>query len=596
MDQLAHDCPSPPAVMPRIDESREAALERRCQGLSLRLAEQTRILAEAAQELNAEILRREAAQVALLQAQKVEALGFLTSGVTHDFNTMLQAILFSYDMLAMDNDNPRHRLAIDHGRRAVQHGMALTRRLLTFIRRDEQKPEIFSPVQLLAEFKELIRQMLKEDITCEIGADDGVWPVAVDRHELETVLLNLAVNARDAMPEGGRLLIEARNSPQFEIKSANLAPGDHVVFSMRDTGTGMSPEVLSRATEIFFTTKDAGHGTGLGLAMASGFATRYGGALRIESAVGQGTLVELFLPRAAMKAPEAVKVVHEWHGGGVLLADENEGSRTMAAQTLRRLGYQVIEAGNAKVALTLSYSVPAIDLAIASITLPDGGGICLADRLRIEQPNLPVLFLVANGKVGASPEVTVLNRPFNAAELETAVSERLAARRSFEGRETTLSARMMARLTLPELKERLAQWRQLRGSDALPRIDDADALIAGQQAHHFIVAVDVDGDTPRFRLLAVGHALTDRLGRPLESECFVGPVVDIVGSLPAAYGQTARSRLPVYDWLRQSLGDGPPMRLDRLILPMSEDGHTISHLVGIVRFTDLPQPAHKEVA
>jgi hypothetical protein len=155
---------------------------------------------------------------------------------------------------------------------------------------------------------------------------------------------------------------------------------------------------------------------------------------------------------------------------------------------------------------------------------------------------------------------------------------------------------MMARLTLPELKERLAQWRQLRGSDALPRIDDADALIAGQQAHHFIVAVDVDGDTPRFRLLAVGHALTDRLGRPLEGECFVGPVVDIVGSLPAAYGQTARSRLPVYDWLRQSLGDGPPMRLDRLILPMSEDGHTISHLVGIVRFTDLPQPDHKEVA
>ncbi|HIJ61707.1 MAG TPA: hypothetical protein HPQ04_03350 [Rhodospirillaceae bacterium] len=571
-------------VLSGVDESREAALERYCRELRFRLAEQTRILADASQELSAEIGRREEAQAALVQAQKLGVLGYLTSGITHDFNNVLQAVRNGYDLLASGNDNPRHHLVIDEGRRAIEHATSLTRRLLTFIRPGGRKLEALSPSSLMAEVEPLLRAVLKGGIKCEFAVAEDVWPIILDRGELETVLINLAVNARDAMPAGGRLLIAARNSPTREVRGVTLADGDYVVLSVQDTGTGMPPEVKARATEAFFTTKEPERGTGLGLAMANDFALRAGGALRIDSAPGSGTTIEVYLPRAAVPAP-ATAAAETHRGGVILLAEENEATRILAAQTLRALGYRVIEAGNGKAALALSYSVPALDLAIASATLPDGGGGGLAERLRIERPKLPMLFL---GQGGTAGDADTLPRPVSPAAIAAAVSARLARRHAFEEREDALSTRMLARLDQPELKGCLALWRRLRGCDPLPRIDHAEALIAERKACHFVAAADCDGGSPRFRLLSVGRDLADRLGRPLEGMFVTGPEDDVVGSLPAAYAQTGRSRLPVYDWLRHKLGDGPATRFDRLILPLSEDGHTVSHLVGIVLFTDFP--------
>lgn len=581
-----------PVVLPGVHESREAALERHCRDLRSRLAEQARVLAETSQELSAEIARREEIQAALSHAQKLEALGYLTSGVAHDFNNILQAVQSGYEVLASGNENPRHRKVIDYGRRVVEQGSALTRRLLTYVRREARKVDPVAPPALLAGIEPLIRQVVKGGIKCEFVADQEVWPILVDRRELETVLLNLAVNARDAMPNGGRLLIAAGNAPRRDAVEAALAVGDYVVLAVRDTGAGMPPAVLARATEAFFTTKGGDLGTGLGLAMAKTFAERAGGALCISSAPGEGTTIQIYLPRAAGDAQLPQSEAAPPHRGGViLLAEENEATRAHTAGTLRGLGYHVIEAGNAKVALALSYNVSGLDLAIASATLPECGGGGLAERLRIERPKLPMIFLAEGG---AAAGADILARPVGPAELAAAVSARLAERRSFAEREETLSARLHARLAAQDLKERLELWRRLRGCEPLPRIDHAEALIAGQLACHFFAAADAGVEPPRFRLLSIGQELIDRLGRPLQGMVFDGVGSDVLGSLAAAYGQAARSRLPVYDWLRHRLGDGPPIRFDRLILPMSEDGHAVSHLVGIVLFSECPQLDQQE--
>ncbi len=284
----------------------EAVRERLADEMERRVAERTRALTEAGRALQAEMRRREEAQASVLQAQKLEALGQLTGGVAHDFNNVLAAILGSFELLAARVTDEKVRRFITSGEQAARRAEALVKQLLAFARREQLRPVLIEPADLLQEIASLIRHAAGPRVAYAPEVAQGTWPILADVRQLEVALLNLTVNARDAMPDGGRITISTRNAPADAPRPAGLEAGDYVVLRVRDTGTGMPAAVLARATEPFFTTKEAGRGTGLGLAMVHGFAVQSSGALCIESVPGQGTQVEIWLPRAAAQKSEAI--------------------------------------------------------------------------------------------------------------------------------------------------------------------------------------------------------------------------------------------------------------------------------------------------
>jgi PAS domain S-box-containing protein len=367
------------------------ALARSHADLERRVADRTRALSEAAHELALEMRRREQVQATLLQVQKLEALGQMTSGIAHDFRNLLAAIGGSFELLRKRLADPRAVSLIELGEQAVSRADRLTGQMLAFARRQTPAPERVQPADLLAGLLDFIRHSVGGRIWCEVAVAPDTWPILVDTGQLEVALLNLAVNARDAMPDGGSVRIEAANLPAGhpDIHRFGLVPADHVVIEVRDTGTGMAEEVVRRATEPFFTTKEVGKGTGLGLAMVDDFARRSGGRLRIDSRPGAGTIIAILLPRA-----EEAELVR--HGGAVIaLADPDEAARGRRAGHLRALGYSVMEAGAAEAALTLAASVEPLDLVIVAAGLADADGVPLADRLRGDHPQLPQVELPA---------------------------------------------------------------------------------------------------------------------------------------------------------------------------------------------------------
>ncbi|MGI4942716.1 MAG: PAS domain-containing protein, partial [Janthinobacterium lividum] len=281
-----------------IVAAREAAARSAAELASL-VAERTRALSDAARELAAEIRRGEEAQAALQQSRKLEALGQLTGGVAHDFNNVLSAIIGSYALIRRRTKSPDILSIVGHGEQAAERATKLIRQLMAFARKEEMRPAALAPAVLLRGVEDLLSHAVGDHVRCVVDAPDGLWPVLADQHQLEIALLNLAVNARAAMPGSGTLTVAARNLGAGE-HPAYLPAGGYVSISVCDTGMGMPPEVVAHATEPFFTTKARGEGTGLGLSMVHGFAEQSGGVMRIESQLGTGTLVEIILPRAAL--------------------------------------------------------------------------------------------------------------------------------------------------------------------------------------------------------------------------------------------------------------------------------------------------------
>lgn len=398
--------------------------------------ERTRALTEAAAELRAEMRRREEAQKALLQTQKLEALGLLTGGIAHDLNNVLTAISGSYRLIGRRTSDPDLLELVKHGEHAASRASSLVRQLLAFARREELKPTALNLADVLPAAKQLIRHTAGARIALSVWVAPDVWPVLADPRQLEVALLNLVANARDAMPNGGLLAISARNLAPEERPEA-LRPGDYVSVSVRDEGEGMPPEVLGRVTEPFFTTKPRGKGTGLGLAMVHGFAEQSSGCLRIESAVGAGTTVEIVLPRAALtglRAEEAVADAFETldpvlHGrASILLAEDDDQVRPVMAAFLRDLGYEVVEAGNAEAAATLALGMEALDLLVTDLEMPGLDGASLAARLRAERPGLPALFVTG---CTPGPELageSILRKPVTGSELAAAILDQLNRR------------------------------------------------------------------------------------------------------------------------------------------------------------------------
>jgi PAS domain S-box-containing protein len=336
----------------------------------------------------------------LVQAQKMEAVGQLTGGIAHDFNNMLTAILLNADVLSDQIQNESLRRLAEAMRHAAEHGADLTRRLLAFGRRQTLMPQPTDVNALLAELEPLLQRTLGAHIEIKLARANDLLPATVDRAQLENAVLNLAVNARDAMPAGGRLAIETANAELDEDYAAHhpdARAGSYVMIAVSDSGVGMPAEVIARAFEPFFTTKEVGKGTGLGLSMVYGFVKQSGGHVRIYSELGAGTVVKLFLPQSkelALPAQPAPAAAELPTGTETILLVEDDGLvRAYAAAQLGALGYRMVIAENAQRAIAAVEGGCAPDLLFTDMIMPGGmNGRELAERLRRLRPALKVLY------------------------------------------------------------------------------------------------------------------------------------------------------------------------------------------------------------
>ncbi len=392
----------------------------------------------------AEVAERAKAEEALRQAQKMEAVGQLTGGVAHDFNNLLTVILGGLDTIrrSKPEDTARVSRAVEMARQAGQRAASLTGRLLAFSRRQPLEPKPIDLNVLVRDMTDLLHRTLGEQIELEGVLPPRLWTVEVDKNQLETAILNVALNARDAMPEGGKLTIETVNTAldeSYVSKDAEVVPGQYVAIAVSDTGAGMSKDTLSHVFEPFFTTKDVGKGTGLGLSMVYGFVKQSGGHVTIYSEVGQGTTVKLYFPRFfgdASAAPvEAEKQIPRASGGEtILVVEDNEDVRAYSGMVLRELGYIVLEAGDSDEGLAILKTDCRIDLLFTDVVLPGKTGRVLADLAAEIRPGLKVLFttgysrnaIVHQGRLDVG--VQLISKPFTFEQLAVRVRDVLDRR------------------------------------------------------------------------------------------------------------------------------------------------------------------------
>ena len=381
---------------------------------------------------------------ALRQSQKMEAVGQLTGGLAHDFNNLLTGISGSLQLMQTRlsqgrvNELDRYITAADG---AARRAASLTHRLLAFSRRQTLDPRPTNINRLVGGLEELIRRTVGPSIQVEVVGAAGLWTALVDRNQLENALLNLCINARDAMPDGGRITIETANKwlDERAARERELSPGQYISLCVTDTGTGMAPEVIKRAFDPFFTTKPLGQGTGLGLSMIYGFARQSGGQVRIYSELGKGTTMCLYLPRHQGRDEDA-HIENQWEaapraadGQTVLVVDDEPTVRMLVTEVLQELGYTAIEVADGGTGLQVLRSDQRIDLLITDVGLPGGiNGRQVADGAREVRPDLKVLFITGyaeNAVVGnghLEPGMQVLAKPFPMEALATRIRDLMA--------------------------------------------------------------------------------------------------------------------------------------------------------------------------
>ncbi|MET0372054.1 MAG: CHASE3 domain-containing protein [Sphingobium sp.] len=411
-----------------------------------RRAEEAQTSAQALRDVNAQLLAeaavRETAEAQLRQAQKMESIGQLTGGIAHDFNNMLAIVIGSLDMarrrLAPDADSRVVR-GIDNAAEGAQRAAQLTARLLAFSRQQPLDPRPIDLNKLVGGMSELLRRTIGEGIRVETVLSGGLWRASIDPGQLESAIINLCVNARDAMPEGGKLTIETANAHLDDAYASNhgeVTAGQYVLVSVSDSGIGMASDVIERAFEPFFTTKGVGKGTGLGLSQVFGFVKQSRGHVKIYSEPGQGTIIKLYLPRhygadslVDQAAPALADLPRAKAEEIVLVVEDEERVRHMSVDSLRELGYTVVQASDGEQALTMLAVQPRIDMLFTDIVMPGINGRILADRVRQQRPEIKVLYttgytrnaIVHNGML--DPGVAFLAKPFTFDQLAVKVRQ-----------------------------------------------------------------------------------------------------------------------------------------------------------------------------
>jgi signal transduction histidine kinase len=413
-------------------------------------------LLERTAELETESKLRQEAEETLRQSQKMEAVGLLSGGIAHDFNNLLTIIIGNLDTMRralVDAANPgtvaelRSKLTkpVESALKGANSAAQLTQRLLAFSRRQALEPARVDLNRLVSDMIEILHRSLGEDINIETVLGAGLWPTFVDAHQVENVLLNLALNAKAAMPKGGHLTIETANcylDDAYVERFGDIEAGQYVLLCVSDTGTGIRTEILDRVFEPFFTTKPQGEGSGLGLAMVHGFVKQSGGHIRIYSEQGHGTTVKIYLPRAtgdekvaavpAGKPARATPTAGARKDETVLVVEDNDGVREYAVEVLEQLGYRVLAASDAKEALRLLSDGKHVDLLFTDIVLPGAiTGRVLADQAKDIRPDLRVLYttgytrnaIVHQGRL--DPDVHLLNKPYTQQSLARKVRDML---------------------------------------------------------------------------------------------------------------------------------------------------------------------------
>jgi PAS domain S-box-containing protein len=383
------------------------------------------------------VAEREAALRQLAQAQKMEAVGQLTGGVAHDFNNLLTAVLGNLDLLErrIAGDEATRKL-LDGARLAAERGATLTSQLLAFSRKQHLRPKTTDVSALVTGLGDLLLHTIGGTVRVRRSLAPAPWPVLVDPSQIELAVLNLSINARDAMPAGGTLTIETANVPAGHAEAPKtLTPGDYVMISVADTGTGMSDEVLAKVFEPFFTTKEVGKGSGLGLSMVLGIAQQHGGGVEIASRIGRGTTVRLYLPRAAAaeakrpaEAETAATAPGETRAGCLLVVDDDPDVRAFTVECLRGLGHRVIGAENGRAALDVVEADDTVELALVDLAMPGMSGPKFAATARLRRPSLRVLFMTGYADMSLlpdAPDAAVIKKPFRVSELAATVAEAL---------------------------------------------------------------------------------------------------------------------------------------------------------------------------
>jgi len=387
-------------------------------------------------KITRDMTERRDMQEQLNHAQKMEAIGQLTGGVAHDFNNLLTVILGGLDFITRHIPaDERLQRATDQATRAAQRAATLTQQLLAFSRRQPLNPKPTDVNQLVTAFSEMLRRTLSEEISIQTVLGGGLRRVEVDAHQLESALLNLAVNSRDAMPNGGRLVIETGNARISEAQAArylDIDAGEYVMIRLKDSGVGMSSEVMARAFEPFFTTKPLGEGTGLGLSQVFGFVKQSGGHISLSSEPGQGTAVSIYLPRLTAEtmdeeAVSPVVVPRARPNETILVVEDDDDLRIYSTESLRELGFRVLEAHNGPAALHMLEQHPEVMLLFTDVGLPGIDGRELVEEARRRCSGLKVLFttgyardaIVHRGRL--DPGVELLTKPFTRVQLATRV-------------------------------------------------------------------------------------------------------------------------------------------------------------------------------
>jgi signal transduction histidine kinase/CheY-like chemotaxis protein len=408
--------------------------------LESRVQDRTAELASANRELLNEIEERERVESTLNQLQRLEAVGQLTSGVAHDFNNLLTVVLgnigFIEKGLAAARLDGKLAQRLGYMRAAAERGAKLTDQLLSFSRRQRLEPRPLDLSQIIEGMRDLIQSTMGGSIRIDVKLRRDLWPALADPPQLELAVLNLAINARDAMHVGGSLRVETANVTLSAPSAPEEPPaGDYVSICVCDTGTGMTPEVRAKVFEPFFTTKEVGKGSGLGLSQVLGFAKQSGGGVRIDSNVGEGTAVHIFLPRATTKVPHAPEVIEPTRedvgpdGAMILLVDDDAAVREVTSAILRELGYSVVEAPSGAAAMELLAQRSDMDLMLVDFAMPGMNGAEVARLARDIQPALPVLFVTGYADRAALVGINdtqIIGKPFANDELAAKIKLALA--------------------------------------------------------------------------------------------------------------------------------------------------------------------------
>ncbi len=405
----------------------EAELRRLNETLEERVAERTKALV-------AEMEERRSVEQQLHELQKSEAVGQLTGGIAHDFNNLLTAVISNLDLIELRTKNEAVRRYAANALRAAKRGASLTHQLLAFSRKQHLEVAPIDLNDLVRGMGDLLRHTLGGRVRVELALGTGLWPALIDPNQIESVILNLAINARDAMTDGGVLTIETANE-RCPARVGGIEPGDYVIIAVADTGVGMSEEVKARAFDPFFTTKGVGKGSGLGLSQVYGIARQSGGGVEIESAPGTGTSVRVYLPRARSGVGpyplERRVVLHPAieRRERVLLVDDDEDVQGGVAECLRELGYRISVANSGGAALD-ALAATRFDLVVMDFAMPGMNGVEAARMIRARWPQLPILFITGHAETAAlADEITqqsLLRKPFVTAELEARMRQLLS--------------------------------------------------------------------------------------------------------------------------------------------------------------------------